>query len=194
MDGLGVALAVDAAGMEVAVLCRDEDPALAPWIDLRDTTTLAVTATFPAPFVGNALTALPDGVWALVANTEVAVVDRAGTVVTRALGTENKEAVALGDDTFLLLDRIGAETSGTRNAGVARRVDLALAERSAPFTTGKNSGFGGYDPVLGRVWMNSEGTTSLQAYDPATGTRVADVPLGVHLESVVTDEAQPGVA
>ena len=194
LGGLGVALAVDTTGSVVAVLSRGEDPALAPWIDLRDTTTLALTATLPAPFVGNALTSLPDASWGLVANTQLAVVDAAGSVVTRTIGTENKEAIALGDATMLVLDRIGADAIGTRNRGVARRVDATLADRADAFVTGKNSGFGGHDPVLGRVWMNSEGTTSLQAYDPATGARVADVPLGVHLESLVTDETRPGVA
>ncbi len=194
LDGVGVAVAVNAAGTRVAALSRGEDPALAPWIDLRDATTLASVGLLPAPFVGNAVTALPDDAWAIVANTQVAVVDAAGGVVVRTVGTENKEAVALGDDTVLLLDRIGADAIGTRNAGVARRLDATLADRAGVFRTGKNSGFGGFDPVLGRAWMNSEGTTSLQAYDPTTGARVADVALGVHLESVATDETRPGIA
>ena len=162
-------------------------------VDLRNRDDLQLVGTCTAPFVGNnggnSLAALDTGDFVVTDDTAVGIVscddDEPLEIVA---GNENKDVVALGDE-FVVLDRIG----GTEpNWGEMRRYGAQLATMAGPFSTGKNSGYGGLDTVTGLVWMSSEGSTEMWAVDPETGDVAHRVQLGIHVESATADPARTG--
>lgn len=114
-----------------------------------------------------------------------------GTPISVMLGVENKLAVLADDDTVTVFDRIG-ESGGSHSTSVARRLDLDLNVTST-FPTGKHGGFGAVDTVTGNVWLNSEDTSAIQAYNPTTGAQTANVRLGTHVEAFAFSDT-PGPA
>jgi hypothetical protein len=76
---------------------------------------------------------------------------------------------------------------------MARWFDADLQPTRAPFATGKNSGHGDIDTETGTLWLNSEGTTEIQGFDPETGARTHRVRIGLHLESALVDPDTPDV-
>lgn len=144
--------------------------------------TLEVQQECASPFTSSSLYPMSSGDYFVLADTTVGIARcTRGDPVSVALGEENKSAV-ISDDAITVFDRIGDETTGGRSIGIARVLDARLHVTST-FPTGKHSGFGGVDAQTGEAWLNSEGTSDVQAYDPLTGERTASVRLGEHVES-----------
>ena len=182
-DGTAVVVSeiLDAGGTEVEVYTLDG---------------LVLSRTCPASAAGNTVTQTLDGRF-LLPNQDFVGEARCDGVTPKklTLGEENKQALLVpgaGAD-VLVLDRIGDATLRGPNWGIARWLDASLVPTGATFSTGKNSGHGGVDGETGYIWMNSEGTSEVQAYDPQTGTLVQRVQLGVDLESVAIADDSPGI-
>lgn len=118
---------------------------------------------------------------ALVTNTRTLVAEVGGALLEVAGGVDNTDLV-VGPDRFWVLDRDG----DARNIGVVRSYDAQLQQLGPSFSTGKNNGFGGYDSVRRSLWISSEGESQLQGYDPQSGARLHEVPLGVHVDRAVS--------
>jgi sugar lactone lactonase YvrE len=184
-DGAAVVVSeiLDAGGTEVEVYSIDG---------------LALLRSCPASAAGNTVTQALDGRF-LLPNQDFVGEARCDGVAPEKLtiGQENKQALVVpgapaGAD-VLVLDRIGDSTLRGPNWGIARWLDASLVPTGATFSTGKNSGHGGMDGETGYIWMNSEGTSEAQAYDPQTGMLVQRVQLGVDLESVAIADDSPGI-
>ena len=152
----------------------------------------------PASAAGNTVTQALDGSFLLPNQDFVAEARCDGITPNKLiLGEENKQAVLLpgaaAGGEVLVLDRIGDAKLRGPNWGIARWLDAALAPTGVTFSTGKNSGHGGVDGETGYVWVNSEGTSEAQAYDPQTGTLAQRVQLGVDLESIAFADDSPGI-
>jgi hypothetical protein len=106
------------------------------------------------------------------------------------VGVENKDVVSLGD-VALVLDRVGSGEGVDPNLGWAWAVDGGglLAERGFP--TAKNTGYGALDPHTGLLWVNSEGSAELVAYDPASGPERARIRTGTFLDGLALDGSAP---
>lgn len=100
------------------------------------------------------------------------------------IGSENRSVFGLDDGSFVALDRMGGQD---KNWGLARYFDGALQPTRTSVQVGKNSGYGARDPQTGLVWMNSEGTGEVWAWQPETGVVEHRVRLGAHVESLVMD-------
>jgi len=162
-------------------------------VEVRDATTLELQDTCTSPFmghtVGNTFAYLDTGDFVISDDEAVGLVRCGqGDPLELQEGTENWDVIALGDE-FVVLDRIGSEEP---NWGEMRRYDASLEQVDGGWQTGKNSGYGGYDPQTGLVWMNSEGSSDLWAVDPDDGDVEHRVPMGVHVESAAADPATPG--
>jgi len=144
--------------------------------------TLEVQRECPSPFTAASVYPLPSGDYFVLADTAVGTARCGGGVpLFMEVGEENKSAV-IDADTITVFDRIGDDSTGGRSIGIGRVLDARLHVTST-FPTGKHSGYGGVDAQTGQAWLNSEGTSDVQAYDPLTGERTASVRLGEHLES-----------
>lgn len=159
---------------------------------------LPLLRSCPASAAGNTVTQALDGSFLLPNQDFVAEARCDGITPNKLiLGEENKQAVLLpgaaAGGEVLVLDRIGDSTLRGPNWGIARWLDAALDPTGVTFSTGKNSGHGGMDGETGYVWMNSEGTSEAQAYDPQTGTLAQRVQLGVDLESIAFADDSPGI-
>ena len=159
---------------------------------------LTLLRSCPASAAGNTVTQALDGSFLLPNQDFVAEARCDGITPNKLiLGEENKQAVLLpgaaAGGEVLVLDRIGDSTLRGPNWGIARWLDAALAPTGVTFSTGKNSGHGGVDGETGYVWVNSEGTSEAQAYDPQTGTLAQRVQLGVDLESIAFADDSPGI-
>jgi len=141
---------------------------------------------------GDFMLALPNGEFLVTAFSSLYKSDCDGDVEQLQMGIENHQAF-LVDDEILVLDRIGNQAHSGQVWGVARRFDTDL-NRTTSYATGKNSGFGGIDSTTGLVWMNSEGTGELWAMEPDTGEVKHRVPLGLHLDEVLANRDEPGIA
>ena len=182
--GLVVAAVAVADGVAIVVNALEEGV----WIEVVDADTLEVSATCPISTTRNAIAPLPGGRYVLTSNRTTTVTDCTDEIEVER-GTENRDPVVDGD-TIWILDRIGDEAP---NQGIARGYTADLAP-TTEFRTGKNSGYGGRDAQTGLLWMNSEGTTEVQAYDPLAGTLTHAVDVGQHLETPAVDPEVPGVA
>jgi hypothetical protein len=107
------------------------------------------------------------------------------------VGTENMEVLSLGAEA-LVLDRIGDEPGHDPNLGIARRIDPQQGVVDS-FVTAKNTGFGVLDPATGRLWVNSEGTSELVAYDPTSGERLDAIRTGTFLDGLAVDPEDSSV-
>lgn len=142
-----------------------------------------------APFGARAAAFTPQGDLVLATEGRIGLAPCSTTLEARdpqewTVGHENMEVIATPEG-VIVLDRVGEDDP---NWSLARRYSTATGtlELSSTFTTGKNSGRGGRDSTTGLLWVNSEGTTELRAYDPATGKLRDSLPLGLHLESLAT--------
>lgn len=162
-------------------------------IEVLDVDGLGLLRTCPSSAAGNTVEQRPDGRFVLPNEVLVGEARCDGVApVATTIGIENKQAFADGDD-VLVLDRIGDTTGRGPNWGIARWFGPDLTPTGATFSTGKNSGHGQVDAVTGLAWMNSEGTSEAQAYDPRTGQLVHRVRLGAHLESMAVAADEPGI-
>lgn len=163
-------------------------------VEVFDVTALTLLRTCEASAAGNTVEQQPDGRFVLPNESAVGEARCDGTAPgSVSIGVENKQAFTVGDD-LLVLDRIGDTTGRGPNWGIARWFTSDLVPTGVSFSTGKNSGHGGLDSSTGLIWMNSEGTSEAQAYDPHTGTLAARVRLGAHLESIAVSPEAPGIA
>lgn len=154
--------------------------------------TLELLDECASPFTASAIFPLSDGNFFVLRDTQVGYARCDGVEPSSVvLGEENKFAV-VGTDTITVFDRIGDDTTGGRALGMARYLDLDL-NVTGTFTTGKHSGFGGFDAATGQVWINSEGTSEVQAYVVDTGENTANVRTGTHVEGFTVSD-QIGVA
>ncbi len=104
------------------------------------------------------------------------------------VGVENKDVVAIGAEA-VVLDRIGSGEGVDPNLGLARVVTAAGMLDGRSFPTAKNTGYGAYDSHKGLLWVNSEGSAELVAFDPATGAEQARVRTGTFLDGLAIDES-----
>jgi len=156
----------------------------APALELRDATTLALVERCTLPQPATHVSRLDDGLFVLSSETAAITLHCPGDdAVAWPLGTEITEVVGIGD-VALALDRIGPGGDWDPNAGVVWRIDADGPDDSPAFATGKNSGFGAVDPATGWLWLNSEGTTEVQAYDLDSGALQARVSLGRFLDGL----------
>jgi YVTN family beta-propeller protein len=166
-----------------------EGDATAGGLQLLELPTLEVVESCDLPFTAQRGAALDDGT-VVVANYErIGLVGCGGEPAAGwIVGDENRDVVSRGSDA-LVLDRLGAGDGFDPNYGVARAVDLdGVGE---PFATGKNTGYGAFDPVTGLTWVNSEGTTELLTL--STTTVAGGVTTGTFLDGVVVDPDEAGV-
>ncbi len=106
--------------------------------------------------------------------------------VTWTVGVENKDVIPVGD-LAVVLDRVGSGEGVDPNRGLARLVNRGgvLADRSFP--TAKNTGFGALDSNTGLLWVNSEGSAELVAYEPLGGLERARIRTGTFLDGLAVD-------
>jgi len=160
---------------------------------------LTLSRSCPASAAGNTVTQALDGRFWLPNQDFVGEARCDGVAPNKlTLGEENKQALVVGAGAapgadVLVLDRIGDSTLRGPNWGIARWLDSSLVPTGVTFSTGKNSGHGGVDGETGYIWMNSEGTSEAQAYDPRTGRLAQRVQLGVDLESLAVSSDSPGI-
>ncbi len=160
------------------------------WVSLPS---LEVAATCDLPFGAARGAALDDGTVIVADKHHIGVVGCDGQAPEGwTVGSENKDVISLGD-AAMVLDRTGIDEGWDPNWGVARIAtrDGVLEERT--FVSGKNSGYGAFDPATGLVWVNSEGTTDVRALDPVAGQVVAEVRTGTFLDGLITDNELAGV-
>ncbi len=106
------------------------------------------------------------------------------------VGRENMEVVSLGGHA-VVLDRIGEEDGWDPNLGIARLVDADGVYDQ--YATGKNTGFGAFDPDTDRLWVNSEGSSEVQILDPDNGALEHAVQVGTFLDGLAVDPEDPSV-
>lgn len=177
-------------GGAVATLTLSSDDVFE--IALWDPDTLDPLGTCAAPFIATRFYPLDSGDFFVLDDKVVgyATCDGRDPVFVE-LGEENK-AAAIGADTITVFDRLGDETAEGPYLGMARVLDPDLRVTET-WPTGKHSGYGGLDAATGAVWLNSEGTSELVAFDLATGAQTAAVRLGTHVEDFATSDV-PGLA
>lgn len=164
------------------------DEANVATIELYASDTLELLGSCRSPFTATGLFPLESGDFFVLSDNQLGYARCDGSEpVAVQIGEENKFAV-VHEDGFTVFDRVGEDATGGRSMGIARRLDLDLAVTRS-FGTGKHSGFGGLDEETGIAWLNSEGTSEVQAYDLDAGEQVAAVRLGSHVEGfAVSDE------
>ena len=160
---------------------------LSPAVRVLSAETLEAVSECVTPFTTASLYPLSSGDYLVLSDTEVGIARcHGGVPLSVDLGEENKSAV-VNTDSVTVFDRIGDDSTGGRSIGIGRVLDARLHVTST-FPTGKHSGFGGVDALTGEAWLNSEGTSDVQAYDPVTGERTASVRLGEHVESFAVSD------
>ena len=191
LSGPAVAATSADDGAHVAVLeTLDRETSV---VEVLDPTTLEVLTTCPANSSGITITQIADGRYILPHDAGIGQARcDGGTSVERAIGIENKGAFPYGAG-VVILDRIGTSAEAGPNWGVARTFDADLNEAGPSFSTGKNSGLGDMD-AYGNIWTNSEGTTEIWGMNPATGLGMRRVRVGVHLETLIQADDEPGIA
>ena len=179
---------------ELAVMLGDKATREVSGIEFVDPATGAVTGrcgTTPSGITGAFawMDEMPGFGFVFAQTTLVGAVDcESGAWRSLTVGGENRATMGLGDGTFAVLDRVGGQD---RNWGLLRRFNADLSPAGDDIQTGKNSGYGGRDPVTGRLWMNSEGTDELWAMNPGDAEPAARVRLGAHIESLAVDPRNP---
>ena len=162
-------------------------------LELLSLPALEAVSSCDLPFEAERGAALGDGTVIVVDKHHVGVAGCEGEApVGWTAGSENKDVISLGD-TAMVLDRTGVDEGWDPNWGVARIVapDGILEDRT--FVSGKNTGYGAFDPVSGLVWVNSEGTTEVRALDPVAGQVVTEVRTGTFLDGLIMDFEHAGV-
>ena len=149
-------------------------------------------ATLPIDAQG--VVPLESGAVAAYDRSSVVRVDSDGTVgLAVELGDQLAEGFRLADGLFALIDRNAPELYGGPLSGLAWVLDDELSQPTPPVRVGLNSGYGGYDPEDGLVWVSAEDSSSAYATDPNTGQERFNVPLGKHVEWIVPDPDMPNV-
>jgi hypothetical protein len=141
----------------------------------------------PLPFEAMRGAQLDDGTVVLASERAIGLAGCQGQEpVSWSVGVENKDVISLGVEA-VVLDRIAEGDGLDPNLGLARIVDGGglIVERSFP--TAKNSGFGAWDSQRGLLWVNSEGSGELVAYEPGTGTERARIETGTFLDGLALD-------
>ena len=183
-DGLGL---VDLGGDRVGVLIAGDELGE---LEIRTQADLAVVESCDLPFPAGRGALLSDGTVLVTSRTRVGRAGCGGEAPADwESGVENQDVIALDDGTALVLDRIGPDDP---NLGVARRWDRDGPLDPDGFPTAKNTGYGAYDPVLGRVWANSEGTSEVIWAFPDEGAVVGSLRTGTHLDGLALDPEHEG--
>ena len=186
VDGLGLVALDDA---RIGVLVGGDGTGE---LEIRRLADLEVEERCDIPFPAGRGAALTDGTVLVASRTRVGRAGCGGEPAADwATGIENQDVVALDDGTALVLDRIGPDDP---NLGVARRWGRDGPEDPDGFPTAKNTGYGAFDPVLGRVWANSEGTSEVVWLNPDEGALAGALRTGTHLDGLALDpEVEGGV-
>lgn len=179
----GAAGVVQLSGDRIATVSR---AGLPDGFQVRQLPELDVVQTCDLPFLAERGAELDDGRVIVAGLDRIGLVDCGdGEPGTWTVGTENHEVIGLGTQA-LVLDRIGAGEFDP-NMGMALRVDGDGPVPDSTFGTGKNTGYGGFDPITGTVWANSEGTSEVWGFDPWDGTVHARIPTGVFIDGLALD-------
>jgi len=158
-----------------------------PEVQIWSTTSLEQIGQCRLAMDPTAMTPLSNGNFALISLDQVGLATCDGSAASQIIaGHENKSVLAQGDG-FLVLDR---QSGDDLNWGEIRSYDADLNEVSEPTISGKNSGFGDFDIDTQLLWMNSEGTTELLAFDVQKRAFVDTVLLGKHVESLAPSPAE----
>jgi hypothetical protein len=154
---------------------------------------LEVAAVCDLPFAAERGASLDDGTVVVADKHRVGVVGCDGQATSSwNVGSENKDVISLGAEA-MVLDRTGIDEGWDPNGGVARIVAPDGVQEDRTFVSGKNTGYGAFDPITGLVWVNSEGTTEVRALDPVAGQVVTTVRTGTFLDGLTTDWEHAGV-
>lgn len=173
--------------------------ALSVFVDERDQrllevdpSSLEILRECPAPLAGDALVRLAEGRYVLSQPSGLAAVSCDGSAdLNLTTGLNNKDLFAVGDE-VIVLDRLGEAGTESELWSVARRFSAELVQRGDPFVTGKYSGYGEQDSSTGTLWLASEGTTEVRAYDLERGDLEQRLRLGTHIEALAHDPDHVG--
>ncbi len=153
-----------------------------------DSETLEPLDSCELPFPASRAAQLADGTIVLSSDTAIGLAGCDGAPPSSwEIGVENKDVVSLGSYA-LVLDRVGSGEGVDPNLGLARVVDADGVHEERGFVTAKNTGYGAYDGQQGLLWVNSEGTAEVVAYDPTTGTERARIRTGTFVDGLAVNQ------
>jgi hypothetical protein len=141
---------------------------------------------------GSFMVQLPDESWVVSDTNTLFHSDCSGGTTSVTIGNENHQIFVINNE-IVLLDRIGEPAVAGESWAVMRHLSLDLEVLPEIQRLGRNSGFGGYDPRLEQLWVNSEGTGEVWAIDVSTGEVNNRLRLGTHLDQMAIDPSQENI-
>lgn len=177
----------------VAALVSDDDGSGGQAIEVFDGDTLEMQTTCVSPPTDKFFSQIADGSFITGSETTINRVPCDGVTEPTTIreGQDNKEFIPY-EDGFVVLDRVGDDRTDGYNWGQVRYYDNELNWTGQIFVSGKHTGYGGLDPTTGIVWANSEGTTSVYGLDLVHEQAVANVQVGLNIETLLPDPRYPG--
>jgi len=172
------------AGGRVALPSRDWE---SEGLHVFDASSLELVQRCTLPFEAFRGAQLDEGTIVVSGDTDIGTAGCDGTpAVAWAAGVENRDVIAVGD-LAVVLDRVGSGEGADPNLGLARLVNRGGVLSDLTFPTAKNTGFGALDTTTGLLWVNSEGSSELVAYDPTSGQERARLRTGTFIDGLAVD-------